>query len=80
MLDALYKEKVNANLKNIEYLANVVGFYKRIRCTESEVYFTAAVAAHKLQPTEESANACAEMSIKKKEFSKAIGFTKRQQN
>ena len=74
MLDALYKEKVNANLKNIEYLANVVGFYKRIRCTESEVYFTAAVAAHKLQPTEESANACAEMSIKKKEYSKAIGF------
>ncbi len=74
MLDGLYKEKVNANLKNIDYLANVISFYKRIKCTESEVYFTAAVAAHKLQPTEESANACAEMSIKKKEYSKAVVF------
>lgn len=73
-LDGLYKEKVTANIKNVDYLTKVVNFYKQIRCTESDVYFTAAVAAHKLQPSEESANACAEMSIKKKDYSKAVGF------
>ena len=73
-LDGLYKNKVTENLKNVEYLTKVVNFYKQIRCTESDVYFTAAVSAHKLQPSVESANACAEMSIKKKELSKAVGF------
>ncbi|MBP1677435.1 MAG: hypothetical protein H6Q20_1994 [Bacteroidetes bacterium] len=73
-LDNLYKDKVQQNLSNADFLANVVGFYKRIRCTESDVYFTAAVAAHKIQPTAESANACAEMSVKKNEYTKAIAF------
>lgn len=73
-LDGIYQEKLKANLTNLEYLNNVIGFYKRIRCTESEVYFSASVAAHKIQPTAESANGCAEMSYKKKEFSKAISF------
>jgi len=73
-LDGIYQEKLKSNLTNLEYLNNVISFYKRIRCTESEVYFTAAVAAHKIQPTSESANGCAEMSYKKKEFAKAIGF------
>jgi len=73
-LDGVYEAKVKENLTNLEYLTNVISFYKRVRCTESEVYFTAAVAAHKIQPTAESANGCAEMSYKKGEFSKAISF------
>ena len=73
-LDAIYQEKLKANLSDLEYLNRVINFYKRIRCTESEVYFSASVAAHKIQPTAESANGCAEMSYKKKEFSKAISY------
>lgn len=73
-LDGLYQDKLESNLANFQYLNKVVGFYKRIRCTESDVYFTASLAAHKIQPTVESANGCAEMSYKKKEFSKAIAF------
>lgn len=73
-LDKIYGEKVKLNTTNIEYLNNVITFYRRIRCTESEVYFSAAVAAHKIEPTAESANALAEMSYKKKEFSTAITF------
>ena len=73
-LDGLYKDKITQNISNYDYLSNVVNFYKRVSCTESEIYFKAAVAAHKIQPTAESANACAEMSFKKKDLSKAISF------
>jgi tetratricopeptide (TPR) repeat protein len=38
------------------------------------VFFTAAVALHKIQPTAESAAALATMSYKKDEFTKAISF------
>jgi hypothetical protein len=73
-LDGIYQGKIKENLNNLAYLNNVINFYKRVRCTESEVYFAASVAAHKIQPTAESANGCAEMSYKKREFSKAIAF------
>ena len=73
-LDGLYKDKITQNLSNYDYLNNLINFYKRVSCTESEVYFKAAVAAHKIKPTAESANACAEMSFKKKDTSKAISF------
>jgi len=73
-LDGIYQDKLASNLSNLEYLNNVMNFYKRVRCTESEVYFSASVAAHKIQPTMESANGCAEMSYKKNDFLKAISF------
>lgn len=73
-LDGVYGKKVNENLTNLDYLSNVINFYKRVNCTSSEVYFAAAVAAHKIQPSAETANGCAEMSYKKGEFSKAISY------
>lgn len=73
-LDGLYKDKITPNITNYDYLSNVISFYKQVSCTESEIYFKAAVAAHKIQPTASSANACAEMSFKKKDLSKAISF------
>lgn len=73
-LDGVYKVKVKENLNNLDYLNNLISFYKRVRCTDSEVYFTASVAVYKIKPTSESANGCAEMSYKKSEFSKAIAF------
>ena len=73
-LDGLYKDKIAQKSTDLDYLNSVIGFYKRVRCTESEVYFAASLAVHKIQPSAESANGCAEMSFKKKEYSKAIGF------
>ena len=74
VLDATYKDKIGQNLTNEKYLNNIVSFYKRVRCTSSEVYFKAAVAAHKINPTSGSANACAEMSYKAENYQKAITF------
>lgn len=73
-LDGIYKDKISQNLTNSAYLGNVVSFYKRIRCTTSDVFFTAAVALHKIEPSAESANGCAEMSIKKSDYTSAIKF------
>jgi len=73
-LDEIYKSKVSQNISNLEYLNNVLDFYSRIGCFDSQVYFQAAIAAHKIQPTATSANACAEMSYKKKNFNQAIQF------
>jgi len=73
-LDGIYQSKLKDNMTNLEFLNNVISFYKRVSCTESEVYFTASVAAHKIQPSAETANGCAEMSYKKGEFSKSISF------
>ncbi len=73
-LDGLYRDKITQNINNYDYLINVINFYKGVSCTESEVYFKAAVAAHKVKPTVASANALAEMSFKKKDLSKAISY------
>lgn len=73
-LDGIYKAQIQTNSTNMDYLNNVMNFYRRVGCTESDVYFAAAVAAHKIQPTAESANGCAEMYYKNKEFSNAISL------
>ncbi|MDD3078274.1 MAG: tetratricopeptide repeat protein [Paludibacter sp.] len=73
-LDNLFKEKVKNNINNADFLTNIVTFYKRIDCTSSDVYFTAAVGLYKLQPSAESASGCAAMSYKKGDNEKAIDF------
>lgn len=74
MLDKMYASKVTQNSTNLEFLNNVLSFYNRIGCIQSDVYFSAALSAHKIQPSTESANALAEMSYKKKDYSGAIKF------
>lgn len=73
-LDEIYASAVQENLSNIETLQNIAKLYKRVRCIESEVYFAACEAAHKLQPTQESAAGCASMSAKKGEYEAAIAY------
>lgn len=73
-LDKLYKVKVAENQTDYDYLKKVVSFYKRVKCTESDVYFSASVASHKIKPSAESANGCAEMSYKSGEYAQAIAF------
>ena len=73
-LDEIYGAVVNENLKNLDMLRKVAKLYKRVRCTESDVYFAACEAAHKLQPTDESAAGCASMSAKKGDYEQAVAY------
>ena len=73
-LDEIYAAAVEANLTNLDMLQKIAKLYKRVRCTESDVYFAACEAAHKLQPTQESAAGCASMSAKKGDYEGAIAY------
>ena len=73
-LDGIYKDKVAARSTDKDFLNNVLTFYRRVRCNESEVYFAASVAVHKIEPTAESAAGNGAMSYKKGEFNNAISF------
>ena len=73
-LDEIYGPIVTANKENLTVLNNVAKLFKRIRCTDSDVYFAACEAAHKLQPTQESAAGCASMSAKKGDYETAVAY------
>ncbi len=73
-LDEIYAAVVKENISNLDMLQKIAKLYKRVRCTESEVYFAACEAAHKLQPTQESAAGCASMAAKKGDYEAAIDY------
>lgn len=73
-LDEIYGPQVAEKSSDINFLGNVITFYERIKCTESEVYFAASEASHKIAPTAESANGCAQMSYKKGNIDAAISY------
>lgn len=73
-LDNLYKAEVIAKSSDLAFLKKVVSFYKRVKCTESNVYFNASELSHKIQPSSESANGLAEMSYKAGNNEDAINF------
>ena len=73
-LDEIYAAMVEQSKGNLDELLKYMKLYKRVNCTESDVYFAAAEAAHKLQPTEESAAGCAKMCMKKEDWRGAIAY------
>ena len=73
-LDEIYGAAVQDNLNNLDMLQKIAKLYKRVRCTESDVYFAACEAAHKLQPTQESAAGCASMAAKKGDYEQAVSY------
>ncbi len=73
-LDEIFAKMVEDNKGVMEALQKVMKLYKRVNCMESDVYFAAAEAAHKLQPTEESAAGCAKMCMKKEDWKGAIEY------
>lgn len=73
-LDKLYAGKIEPQKDNLSFLNSVIGLYKSVGATESPIYFSAAVCAHQLQPTEESAVGCASMSIKQDNYTKAVNY------
>lgn len=75
-LDELYHNYINTNGQYLEDMLKLMRLYRRVNCTESEIYFAAAEAAHKLQPTTESASGCGSMSLKKGNYNDAIDYYK----
>lgn len=75
-LDELYANYVTTNGMYLEDMLKLMKMYRRVGCTESEVYFAAAEAAHKLQPTTESASGCGSMALKKGNYNDAINYYK----
>ncbi len=73
-LDEIYAAAVKENVNNLDMLQKIAKLYKRVRCTESDVYFAACEAAHKLQPTDESAAGCASMAAKKGDYEQAVEY------
>jgi tetratricopeptide (TPR) repeat protein len=73
-LDEIYANVVKDNVNNLDMLTKIAKLYKRVRCTESDVYFAACEAAHKLQPTDESAAGCASMAAKKGDYEQAVDY------
>ena len=73
-LDEIYAAAVKENSNNLDMLQKIAKLYKRVRCTESDVYFEACELAHKLQPTAETAAGCASMAAKKGDYEAAIAY------
>ena len=73
-LDEIFGPIVNDNISNLDMLNKIMAMFRRVKCTESEIYFMAAAAAHKLEPTEESAAGCAKMCMKKGDYKDAVGY------
>ena len=75
-MDQMYASVVAESASDIEKLDAIMKLYRRLGCTESDVYFAAAEHAHKLQPTSESAAGCAQMCLKKSDYPGAIEYYK----
>ena len=75
-MDQMYASVVAESASDIEKLGSIMKLYRRLGCTESHVYFTAAEHAHNLQPTSESAAGCAQMCIKKGDLNGALEYYK----
>jgi len=73
-LESLYQDKIKEFNTDLSYLNKVISFFRRVKCTESQVYFDAAVSAHKIQPSAESASALASMSFSKDSYQQAINY------
>ena len=75
-MDQMYASVVAESASDLEKLESIMKLYRRLGCTESDVYFAAAENAHKLQPTGESAAGCAQMCIKKGDMPGALEYYK----
>ena len=73
-MDQMYASVVKESANDIEKLGSIMKLYRRLGCTESDVYFSAAEHAHKLQTTSESAAGCAQMCIKKGDYKGAVEY------
>lgn len=75
-MDQMYASVVAESANDTVKLGSIMKLYRRMGCTESDVYFAAAEYAHKLRPSAESAAGCAQMCIKKEDYAGAVEYYK----
>jgi tetratricopeptide (TPR) repeat protein len=75
-MDEKFASKVAESANDLETLMSIMKLYRRMDCTESDVYFAAVESAHKLQPSAESAAGCAQMCLKKSDLNGAVEYYK----
>lgn len=73
-LDELYKKLVSDSKEDVEKLTKIIRLYRKVDCTESDVYFMASEFVHKKNPSAESAVGCAKMCIKKEDWEGALNY------
>ena len=73
-LESVFGPKLESMKDDVEKLSVVISLFKRARCNESDVYFTASEYSHKLSPTAESAAGCGYLAARNKNYSEASKF------
>lgn len=73
-MEELFAGQLEANKTNQEWLNKVVALFKRVKCTDTEVYFAASQYLHEVQPTASSAEGVAYMCIKKGDYVQAADY------
>ena len=73
-LDEVYAPMVKQYANDVDMLGKIMYIFRKVGCTESEIYFSAAATSHKLKPTSESAAGCGKMCIKKGEYNNAVKY------
>lgn len=73
-LEGVFASKVEAEKQNAEALNKIIKVFRMAGCKESDVYFTASLYSHKLNPTAETAAGCAYQAIKQENYNDAVTF------
>ena len=70
----VFKERLEIGTDNISLLKKITSLLEKKDCTENEVFYTAAIQLHELDPTAKSAYDMGNMSIAKKNYSDAVAY------
>ena len=73
-LDELYQTLVENSKDDVDVLVKIMRLYKKVKCTESDVYFSASQYVHMKNPSVESAVGCAKMCMKKEDWENALNY------
>lgn len=73
-MNEIFLPNVEKNKDNVEYLNSTMKLFKRLKCTKSIAYFTAASYSHKIAPSAESATGLGNMCFGKEEYTNAIKY------
>ncbi|MGY8989367.1 MAG: tetratricopeptide repeat protein [Flavobacteriales bacterium] len=70
----VFKERLEIGTDNISLLKKITFLLDKKDCTENEVFYTAAIQLHELDPTAKSAYDMGNMCIAKKNYSDAVSY------
>ena len=73
-LQDIYGPKVEANQTDLTYLQKAIDVMKMMKCIDSDAYQQASFYVHKIQPTAETAIACAYRALRKGDIDDSMRF------